>query len=213
MDKMEIYEAVRNVPEEAQKDFDNGRFKGTDINPMWRIEKLTEMFGACGIGWYYQRLDKWSEKLDNGEICVFVDIALYINVDDEWSRPIFGTGGSKLVQMTKKGAYANDEAYKMATTDAISVACKQLGVGADIYWGNTNTKYIDRKKPDTVDEMMAKAESTPISENHVDILKSKAKKVGITPAQVAEKFSKVSIQDMTEAEYGRAMNKLAEMEV
>ena len=29
--------------------------------------------------------------------------------------------------------HLNDEAYKMALTDAISVACKQLGVGADVY--------------------------------------------------------------------------------
>ena len=207
MENMEIYSKCRKVPTEAQKDFDNGRFKGTDINPMWRIEKLTEMFGACGIGWYYDRLDKWSEELNNGVVCVFVEIALYIKVGDEWSKPIFGTGGSQLMQMTKKGAYANDEAYKMATTDAISVACKQLGVGADIDWGNTNTKYNDRKKPD-IDGMMEEAESKPISKAHAEMLRRKASEHGI---DVASKFNKESIEDMTEAEFGRAMNKLAEM--
>jgi len=142
-----IYEQVREVPKEAQKPFDNGRFKGTDINPMWRIKKLTELFGPCGIGWYYERLDKWSETLSSGEVCVFVEIALYVKHEGEWSKPIYGTGGSQLLQMTKKGPYANDEAYKMATTDAISVACKNLGMGADIYWQNDNTKYVDEKKP------------------------------------------------------------------
>ena len=207
---LSIYEKVREVPLSAQKEFNNGRFKGTDINPMWRIKKLTELFGACGIGWYYERLDKWSETLANGEVCVFVEIALYIKQDGEWSKPIFGTGGSQLMQMTKRGAYANDEAYKMATTDAISVACKQLGMGADIYWGADNTKYIDKKKPEVgeVEGMMADAENTRISASHVDILRTKASKYGI---DVAGKFGKHSIEDMTEAEYGRAMNKLAEM--
>ena len=31
---LEIYEAGRSVPAEAQKSFNNGRFSGTDINPM-----------------------------------------------------------------------------------------------------------------------------------------------------------------------------------
>lgn len=205
-----IYEACRSVPKEAQKEFNNGRFKGTDINPMWRIKKLTEMFGACGIGWYYERLDKWSETLASGEVCVFVEIALYIKQDGEWSKPIFGTGGSQLLQMTKKGAYANDEAYKMATTDAISVACKQLGMGADIYWSADNTKYVDKKKPEVgeVEGMMAEAEATRISKSHAEILRAKAVEMGIN---VAHKFGKDDIEDLTEAEYGTAMNRLADM--
>ena len=54
MDNMEIYNDLRSVPESAKKNFSNGRFSGTDINPMWRIKKLTERFGACGIGWYVE---------------------------------------------------------------------------------------------------------------------------------------------------------------
>jgi hypothetical protein len=206
---LKIYESCKAVPEEAKKTITAGRLKGyTDINPMWRIKKLTEMFGACGIGWYYVPLRTWKEELANGEVCVFADIELYIKQDGEWSKPIFGTGGSKLVSLEKKGAYVNDEAYKMANTDAISVACKQLGMGADVYWSADNTKYNDSKKPDEIENMMADAENTRISKNHADILRAKASKYGV---DVAQKYGKVSIEDLTEAEYGRAMNKLAEM--
>lgn len=46
MDKMTIYEQCREVPKDAQKPIAAGRLKGkTDINPMWRIKKLTELFG------------------------------------------------------------------------------------------------------------------------------------------------------------------------
>ena len=34
----------------------------------------------------------------------------------------------------------------MALTDAISVACKALGMGADVYWEKDTTKYNDTKK-------------------------------------------------------------------
>ena len=46
-----------------------------------------------------------------------------------------------LVAAETKGLYTSDEAFKMAYTDAISVACKQLGIGADVYWSRGETKY------------------------------------------------------------------------
>lgn len=46
-----------------------------------------------------------------------------------------------LVAAETKGLYTNDEAFKMAYTDAVSVACKQLGIGADVYWSRGETKY------------------------------------------------------------------------
>ena len=54
MENLHYYEKFRNVPAEAQKSIGGGRLKGmTDINPMWRIKVLTEQFGVCGFGWYY----------------------------------------------------------------------------------------------------------------------------------------------------------------
>ena len=136
MENMEIYERVRSVPQEAQKPFDNGRFRGTDINPMWRIKKLTEEFGPAGIGWYYEVTSERSETV--GEtVMAIVDLKLYIKVGGEWSKPIYGTGGNVLLSKGK----ASDEGYKMALTDALSVACKALGIGADIYFGADKTKY------------------------------------------------------------------------
>ena len=141
MENLFIYEKSRSVPPEAQKAFNNGSFSGTDINPMWRIKKLTELFGACGIGWYYDVLSERSEVHGDMTMAI-VDLNLYIKVDGEWSKPIYGTGGNKLVSATKSGQVrTSDEGYKMALTDALSVACKALGIGADIYWSSDRTKY------------------------------------------------------------------------
>ena len=142
MNNMQIYEAARAVPPEAQKSFDNGSFKGTDINPMWRIKKLTELFGPCGIGWYYEVVSERSET-HHDQTMAIVDLNLFVKVDGEWSKPIFGTGGNLLVRPTKSGPRASDEGYKMALTDALSVACKALGIGADIYFSKDSTKYTD----------------------------------------------------------------------
>jgi len=142
MDNLEIYDAVREVPASAQKSIQGGRLKGmTDINPMWRIKALTEQFGACGIGWKYEIADKRLESGANEEVVAVVDISLYVKNDGEWSAAIPGTGGSMFVAKERNGLYTSDEAFKMALTDALSVSCKALGVGADIYWSGDRTKY------------------------------------------------------------------------
>lgn len=149
MGNMDIYEKVREVPKEAQKPIQGGRLKGfTDINPMWRIKALTEQFGPCGVGWYLEIKQQWLESSANGEVTANVIIELYIKYYGEWSKPIVGIGGSKFVSNEKNGPTVSDECFKMALTDAISVACKSLGFGADIYWSQGRTKYDtdDQKK-------------------------------------------------------------------
>lgn len=142
MKNLEVYNAIASVPKEAQKTIGAGRLKGmTDINPMWRIKKLTEQFGVCGFGWKYVITDKRIVEGANGVICSFVDIDLFVKVDGEWSETIPGTGGSTFVAQEKNGLYTSDECFKMALTDAISVACKALGMGADVYWEAGRTKY------------------------------------------------------------------------
>ena len=142
MENLAIYEKYKAVPKEALKDFNNGKFQGTDINTMWRIKCLTEQFGACGIGWYFNIKRTWTETTPNNEQFAFAEIELFIKVDGEWSKPISGNGGNKLARLTKDGEYStSDEAYKMAVTDALGVACRNLGFGADVYWANDKTKY------------------------------------------------------------------------
>lgn len=145
MGNMDIYNAVSAVPDSAQKRITGGRLNGmTDINPMWRIRELTELFGPCGIGWKYKIVREWLETASTGEVGAFVDIELQYRItpDADWSEPIPGTGGSKFVAAEKgNNLRASDECYKMALTDAISVACKALGFGADIYWEAGRTKY------------------------------------------------------------------------
>lgn len=149
-DKMKIYNQSKEVPENAQKEIKAGRLKGmTDINPMWRIEKLTEIFGPCGIGWYYNITDRQIIEGANNEKIATVGVALLYKVGENeegeiWSKPIYGTGGSKFITKESNGLYTSDECFKMALTDALSVACKSLGIGADVYWNKSDSKYGDK---------------------------------------------------------------------
>lgn len=144
---MEIYNQVREAPEDALRRIEGGKLKGkSDINPMWRIETLTRVFGPAGFGWYTEITQKWTETASNGEVRAFVDINLFVKHGGEWSKPIPGTGGSTLVSVKERGSDVNDDAFKMAYTDAISVACKSLGMAADVYWAQGAGKYTVPEK-------------------------------------------------------------------
>lgn len=205
MDKMQIYNATKTVPDNAKKPILGGRLKGkTDINPMWRIKVLTEQFGPCGIGWYYKETKQWTEVVSD-EICAFVNIELYIRVDGEWSQPIFGTGGNMLAQKEKGGTYVSDECFKMATTDALSVACKQLGIGADVYFASDSTKY-DKQLPNNQEP------DKLITRQKVEELSKEIERTGIDVRRIVGTYGKKKLEELTEANYKDAMFKLKRMQ-
>ena len=205
MNNMEIYEKVREVPEEAKKTIGAGRLKGmTDINPMWRIKKLTEQFGICGISWYYDCTKQWIEEVGEERVAC-VNINLYIKVDGEWSKPIFGTGGSKLSTVERSGVYVSDECYKMATTDAISVACKSLGMGADVYWDKDRTKYspVTQDQKEEAEDMKKTEEigNMKISEVKVKVLHKRCTDEGVDEAKVLSLYKVSDFSELTEKKF------------
>lgn len=176
MDNMDLYNRFREVPPEAKKTIQAGKLKGfTDVNPMWRIKKLTEAFGPCGHGWYTEITNKWIEKGGDGRAAAFVEINLYVKDGEEWSKPIIGVGGSMFTNIFKGSPETSDEAFKMAYTDAISIACKALGMGADVYFERDRTKYCVADEA-TEDKPKYAPEEQPESERATEEQVSKLNK-------------------------------------
>lgn len=79
---MRFYAASAEPPKDALKSFTRaGGFSGTDINSMWRIKMLTELFGPCGIGWWTEEVEKSIVEYTSSEgklLCkCFMTINLY----------------------------------------------------------------------------------------------------------------------------------------
>ena len=94
----------------------------------------------------------------------------------------------------------------MALTDAISVACKALGVGANIYWDSDRTKY-EEAKTSTVKEVKSEINEAQIkrlyaiaSENNIDNAKVKE--------YILKKYNKTSTSDLTKAQYEEVCKKM-----
>jgi len=135
-ENLKYWNSFNQPPRTALKQIEAGRMRGkTDINPQWRYKAMTETFGPVGIGWKYTIDKMWTEAGSNDETFVFVNVSVYVKVDGVWSEPIPGNGGSTLVVKEKNSMYNDDDAFKKATTDALSTAMKMLGVAADIYAG------------------------------------------------------------------------------
>lgn len=139
---IELYKKHEKPPVWALKEIQAGRLKGkSDINPQWRIEALTDMFGLCGIGWKYVITKQWTEKANDDEISAFVNIELFIKYENTWSDAIPANGGSSFMTKERNGSYVSDECFKMALTDAISVASKMIGIASSVYNGDNYSKY------------------------------------------------------------------------
>ena len=142
--RKKLWNAVSMPPESALKEIEGGRLKGfTDIKPQWRYEVMTDQFGPVGVGWKYIISQVWVEPGDDGQVVANAIVNMFVMYEDKWSDPIPGVGGSMLVKKERDGMHTNDEAIKMAVTDALGNAMKYLGVAAEVYYGHWDgSKYI-----------------------------------------------------------------------
>src|SRR5512137_1658159 len=95
--KAEIWDKLSKPPATALKKIEAGRLKGkSDINPQWRYQAMTELFGPCGIGWKFTVEKLWTEPAPDNQVFAFANIHLFIKRETDWSCPIPGNGGSML---------------------------------------------------------------------------------------------------------------------
>lgn len=157
-DYMDKYKRLSRPPQTALKLIQAGRLKGkSDINPQWRIEAFTQEYGQCGTGWKFEIENLWNAPGPDDQVFAFAKIQLYVYIADSgWSSPVPGIGGSMLVAKETAKLHANDEAFKMAVTDALGTAMKFFGVAADIYMGLWDgSKYKDREVIKETDKKIA----------------------------------------------------------
>ena len=212
---MEIWDKVKKPPATALKKITGGRLNGkSDISPQWRYQIMTEVFGACGFGWYYTIDKKWIEPVTEGQSVAFADITLYVKeIKDgqptgNWSMGIPANGGSMLIEKEKAGLHSSDEAYKMAITDALGTAMQRLGVAADIYMGKWDgSKYKDEPKKEDAPNIEPPKE-TPQENTVFAVIKDIQVKAGTTNNKPWKLFTLVTESGDT---YGTFSETVADM--
>jgi hypothetical protein len=200
-DNLKLWNAVARPPESALKKITGGRLNGkTDINPQWRIKVMTEQFGPCGEGWGYTIDNLWTEA-SGDEIAAFARVTVWHGSRD---NKVPGIGGSMLRAQESSGLRTNDEAFKMATTDALSVALKALGVAADIYAGLWDgSKYKDgpvQSSPPKVANAELAADYLKASKLDAELAAAKAKTLDyLKAAELDAEFTEIVTEDVGRA--------------
>lgn len=159
-ENLKTWNKVKQVPAEFTKEIGFGKLKGkSDINPQWRLMAMTQAFGQVGHGWTYRIVRTWSEPHPtDGSVMCFAEVAVKTKVDGEWGQEFSGIGGSEIVEKNKNGLQSNDDGYKMAVTDALSVAFKAVGVASDVYLGNFDGAKYARNIDKAFDEPISQAQ-------------------------------------------------------
>ena len=117
-----------------------GGFGGTSIKPMWSYRRMTEEFGACGVGWGVNE-PSFQVVQTPDETLVYCTVSIW---HGKRENVVFGVGGDKAMVKFKSGITTDDEAFKKAFTDATTNALKMIGVGADVHMGMfDDDKYVN----------------------------------------------------------------------
>lgn len=136
----EIWDRLgKTDPKHTSKFQRAGGFKGTAIRPIYSIHRMTEEFGACGVGWGVNE-PTFQVVQATDETLVFCTVSIW---HGNRENIVFGVGGDKAVVKFSSGIRADDEAFKKAFTDAMTNAMKLIGVGADVHMGLfDDSKYV-----------------------------------------------------------------------
>ena len=149
MSNTDLWDKLGKTDPKHTKGFSRaGGFKGTAIKPMWAFRRMTEEFGACGIGWGIDE-PRFQVVPAEGEILVYCTVAMWHGKRD---HIVFGVGGDKVVSKRRDGSsFSDDEAFKKSFTDAITNALKLIGVGADVHMGLfDDTKYVNEVREEFI---------------------------------------------------------------
>lgn len=130
----------------AVKPITGKQYKGNSPNPYWIVERLTDEFGPCGMGWGFNIMSERFERFGEGTTAE----ALHIAVLRFWFRQGAERGEFEQVGQTRAsytsagGKFIVDEdAPKKSVTDALVKCASYLGFAGDIFSGMwDDSKYV-----------------------------------------------------------------------
>lgn len=145
-ENLRYWNRLKRTDPKATKPFTRaGGFRGTQIDPTWRLQMMTETFGPVGQGWGWEQLE-WTVVERMVFICVRAWYRDPVSGEVCWTGPQWG--GTEMIRKRRDGVEApDDECFKMSMTDALGKCLVQLGLGADIHMGQfDDSKYREESE-------------------------------------------------------------------
>lgn len=146
-------------------------YKGNSPKPYWIVERLTEEFGPCGIGWGFTILGERMEPLGTSMLHIAV-VRLWYVLDGK--RGELEQIGQTLACYEKSDGLkviVDEDAPKKSVTDALVKCASYLGFAGDIFSGMwDDSKYVAQvgREYEEKDRLAARQEWLDDTERKLD---------------------------------------------
>jgi hypothetical protein len=121
----------------------------TAIDTYYQIKRATETFGPMGVGWGWNLEEETIHaQTSTGAPIAFAKCKVTLwYIDPDTSERVLCGAVIGVNQLVSAKGHPDDEAYKKATSDAITKSLSYLGFSADIFMGlYDDAKYVARLK-------------------------------------------------------------------
>jgi hypothetical protein len=127
----------------AVKPITGKQYSGNSPKPYWIVERLTDEFGPCGIGWGFNILNERFERFSDTDTLHIASVRFWYVLDGQRGE-LEQIGQTKSSYTTGAGKFMLDEdAPKKSVTDALVKCASYLGFAGDIFSGRwDDSKYV-----------------------------------------------------------------------
>jgi len=147
MTNLDLWQSVEKTPPAQTKTITGKSYSGTSPKPYYLVQKATETFGPCGIGWGFVIVDERIEDGAGGERLSIARVKVWY----EWNGKrgeVEHIGGTQFSGTRSSGKpFTDEDAPKKSVTDALIKALSMIGFAGDIFMGRyDDSKYVSELK-------------------------------------------------------------------
>lgn len=135
MDNMKLWNSVCVTDPKAVKAITGKQYKGNSPKPYWIIQRATETFGPCGIGWGIEVVSERFERFGDEALHIAL-VRVWFMANENKRGVIEQMGQTKAAYTSAAGKHIVDEdAPKKSVTDGMVKCLSMLGFAGDIFSG------------------------------------------------------------------------------
>jgi len=161
-DNKALWKRAFTTDPKAVKPITGKQYAGNSPKPYWIVERMTDEFGPCGIGWGFTILSERMERLAEGEVLHVALVRLWYVFDGKRGE-FEQIGQTRAVYVKKdKSLMIDEDAPKKSVTDALVKCASYLGFAGDIFSGRwDDSKYVAEANREWREREREEAEQPP----------------------------------------------------
>lgn len=152
----ELWDRVCTTDPSQVKKITGKQYSGNSPKPYWIVQRLTEEFGPCGIGWGFSIVGERIERFGETDSLHIATVRLWYVLDGTRGE-VEQIGQTKCSYVSGQGKFILDEdAPKKSVTDALVKCASYIGFAGDIFSGRwDDSKYVEEAKRHYEDKTQA----------------------------------------------------------